>query len=727
MAHTRAAVALLLTIVALAAPAAAEAQQGAAWQFGGSTDRSGRGPGPSAPPFTGLYRQADAGAVVTAPVITASSDPAATTVAYGTSDGHVRMRRLLDGTAVGPAAGVSVDDGDPDTGVLGPAALTVEGSTVLALHNDDGQIEIARISTVTGALIDDVPVPGTSGLAARSAPALARRTTLWPHVPPFFEALYFVAADRLFRVPAGAYPEELRFDVARSESTAVAGLNPLASPTVLPAIVGKASSPGRQDCPCFPVRIAVAKAGGLSILEGGTLEGQTPADVSFEPDGMAGTPTATRLQAVGAVSPALLVPVSEGSATTVVAVDPWASPIAVLDESVPLPGTPGPAIASSLPDPGGVIAVGTTANLYLLDAQLDETARLSATPLAEDRAFGTVAPAVTRDRTYAMRADGTPLILDANARPLDPSQFAPPDDMTAPGAEGAFGQPALEDGVVFFGGPRGVAAFRDLDVEPPSGFAWVKDVVAGPDGTHARISGEVTLEAVVRDRMPTRATFRVLPYAGGDPVAILTATARPGGGPWEADTLPRQARLMTRWQTRSVPDGIYRLSTVAEDAAGHTTTLDGPWPFTVANAVVAPSKAGRCANLRTGRNGDDRLLGTELGDRLVGLGGNDRLSGGTGADCLDGGPGRDRLEGGADDDRLAGGSGRDRLLGGAGDDRIRVGSGANRVAGGPGRDTIIADNGRRDALVCGAGRRDRVVADRLDRVARSCERVTRRR
>jgi hypothetical protein len=42
-----------------------------------------------------------------------------------------------------------------------------------------------------------------------------------------------------------------------------------------------------------------------------------------------------------------------------------------------------------------------------------------------------------------------------------------------------------------------------------------------------------------------------------------------------------------------------------------------------------------------------------------------------------------------------------------------------------GNDVLSVRDARRDRVVCGAGR-DRVVADRLDVVARDCERVTRR-
>ena len=64
------------------------------------------------------------------------------------------------------------------------------------------------------------------------------------------------------------------------------------------------------------------------------------------------------------------------------------------------------------------------------------------------------------------------------------------------------------------------------------------------------------------------------------------------------------------------------------------------------------------------------------------------------------------------------------LKGNSGKDRISGGSGADRISGGSGSDRIAARDGRRDRVGCGSGR-DRVVADRKDRVARTCERVRR--
>lgn len=109
----------------------------------------------------------------------------------------------------------------------------------------------------------------------------------------------------------------------------------------------------------------------------------------------------------------------------------------------------------------------------------------------------------------------------------------------------------------------------------------------------------------------------------------------------------------------------------------------------------------------TGTSGPDVINGTARNDKLSGGGGNDRISGGAGNDRLFGGTGIDRLNGGAGSDSLNGGTGRDTLLGGTGND------------------TISARDGTRDIINCGSGR-DSVTADKVDRVARDCERVLRK-
>jgi WD40 repeat protein len=104
-------------------------------------------------------------------------------------------------------------------------------------------------------------------------------------------------------------------------------------------------------------------------------------------------------------------------------------------------------------------------------------------------------------------------------------------------------------------------------------------------------------------------------------------------------------------------------------------------------------------------------------DIVYGLGGPDTITGDLGADSLWGGGGRDTLVGGWGDDMVFGGDAGDRIL--------TTGRGHDRIFGGSGDDLIESGSGFRDFIVCGPGR-DTVRADRFDRIARDCERVSRR-
>ena len=122
--------------------------------------------------------------------------------------------------------------------------------------------------------------------------------------------------------------------------------------------------------------------------------------------------------------------------------------------------------------------------------------------------------------------------------------------------------------------------------------------------------------------------------------------------------------------------------------------------------------------------GNDRLHGVSGTDRISGSRGRDRINGGSGADVVSAGSSGDRVFGDQGSDRINGNSGNDSIRGNSGDDRITGSTGADRLAGDSGNDRINSRDGRRDRVSCGRGR-DRVIADRFDRVARSCEQVSR--
>lgn len=201
----------------------------------------------------------------------------------------------------------------------------------------------------------------------------------------------------------------------------------------------------------------------------------------------------------------------------------------------------------------------------------------------------------------------------------------------------------------------------------------------------------------------------------------------------------------------SLSGGADRDTVVGEDGDDRLFGGDGPDNVNggVGNDRV---RGGSGANTLDGGDGDDgvrggsqsdRILGSAGIDTLFGVGGHDRLQGGDDADKAYGGAGRDRLLGEAAADRLRGGNGadrleggdhkdslfgdngNDRLLGGAAGDRLTGGGSRDRISGGAGNDRIAAVDNKRDRITCGAGK-DRVVADAVDVVSGSCERVRRR-
>lgn len=167
------------------------------------------------------------------------------------------------------------------------------------------------------------------------------------------------------------------------------------------------------------------------------------------------------------------------------------------------------------------------------------------------------------------------------------------------------------------------------------------------------------------------------------------------------DFLQSSSPTHVRFSVRAVSAGTQQISASitaaesdanpADNSAALTITIPSP-PVPVAPTPPTAPKAVRATQHA------DRLVGTRGPDTLRGLGGGDTILGLAGNDVLDGGPGNDTI---------VGGPGRDILI------------------GGPGNDVLSARDGQRDRIRCGTGQ-DRVIADRLDVVARDCEIVRRR-
>jgi Ca2+-binding RTX toxin-like protein len=142
----------------------------------------------------------------------------------------------------------------------------------------------------------------------------------------------------------------------------------------------------------------------------------------------------------------------------------------------------------------------------------------------------------------------------------------------------------------------------------------------------------------------------------------------------------------------------------ARDGTRDTIDCGGERDLVLVDAVdavrdcddVASPQIHRCKTI--GTMSSDELTGSSVTNWVCALAGNDEIHTFGGNDAVDAGSGNDTLDGG---------KGRDLLL------------------GGDGYDTIFARDGARDRIRCGP-QFDVVMADRLDLVARSCERVVRR-
>lgn len=91
-----------------------------------------------------------------------------------------------------------------------------------------------------------------------------------------------------------------------------------------------------------------------------------------------------------------------------------------------------------------------------------------------------------------------------------------------------------------------------------------------------------------------------------------------------------------------------------------------------------------------GRDGDDKITGTELDDTIDGRFGDDNLKGGTGNDTLTGRAGNDTLDGGAGGDKMLGGAGNDAYVVDSKSDRVyeTIGTAASDTRDAGGLDSI---------------------------------------
>ena len=128
------------------------------------------------------------------------------------------------------------------------------------------------------------------------------------------------------------------------------------------------------------------------------------------------------------------------------------------------------------------------------------------------------------------------------------------------------------------------------------------------------------------------------------------------------------------------------------------------------------------------------IEGTTANDVFTGSAGRDNFSGDSGDDEIHGAGGPDELYGGGGDDRMFGDAGNDKLQGASGADTVDGGRGLDQIYGDNAScsvfcsfdaDTLLAQDGEKDAVDCGGGA-DTAHVDQLD-VVSDCASVDRKR
>lgn len=706
-----------MTLAAAAVPAAAAAH----WPtLGGDAGRSGNETvGDGGVPVHALYSKTDANVVT--PVVTSAGAVATQRLAYGTANGHVHLRRLESGAAVGPAAGVDVDGGATDPDAFGPGVGFAETSRpgalgqLLVVHNDNdesatGDISIAQVDESSGALVKQVPVAGTAGFTIRSSAVVTTDA----------RALFFVAEngddERLFRVPlANATGRNASFGTPTS--TADVDADPQASPTVV-WLRDAAGNPRRY--------VAVGATNRLRTFSTADL---SPGPASADLGDSVRTPSVpvqrdgTTPRAGGAVrtAPAIYAAARVGGSTVVhrLVQNGNAQSLATAASSPALGGAPAPALATSVeaapsgPTAGRVV-VTTGQNLYVLDgASLAQAGAFASGAQAPGTTgFGQTTAAVSDQNAYVTTDDGRQLVLKlADGQPVASEEFTEnPVNGGARPASSAFGQPSVSRSFVQFGGPRGLFVYVNRCGNPVFGSQGADRIIGTVAGAYVEaLGGNDRVSAAGSDDC-------VFGGAGNDALSGNSGDDRVSAHSGD-----------DRVYGRSGDDGV-------SGNAGNDRIAGGPGDDVVYGREDDDRAGGNAgADTIRGGTGDDRVVGGSDADAMSGNSGDDRLSAGAGNDRVFGRSGRDgvsgnsgddRVSAGGDDDRVFGRGGADAVSGNSGDDRISGGPGIDRIYGRSGNDRIDSRDGDRDVVHCGYGR-DYVRADREDVLTR-CERRSRR-
>ena len=446
--------------------------RGQPWSsFGGDPGRSGHQPTDST--LAGVHslyaRTGPEDQRVVTSVITTSGPPGTEQVVYGTADGRVHLRRLLDGQPLGPPEGIDISD-EPDAFSSTPGGGFAETSTPAALgqvyvaHNDAQGVSVAQIDEATAALVQRVPV--APGYTLRSSALLSL-----PLNGAGERALFFVAIKDKPE-PVEPFPavggqvtgsdDRILFKVTIARAhLREAGIGPVtdtdgisANPDASPTLIYMTANNGTKA-----PYVALGTANGRVLT-------YSVADLAPGPHHSTGGQYDRAMTPAVPVTPSGLPPGAEGSGRTtaphfflastdgqqttvhrVIRPDYHQLRFAVTD-SPKLAGAAAVALATnqlSLPDgsSGGLVYVTTTRNIYALDANtLTVQARLSPTDLPEGFGFGRTTPSVTGNLVVAARDNGQQLILDAHTlQPVPASVFS--QDPGNRDARASFGQPGL--------------------------------------------------------------------------------------------------------------------------------------------------------------------------------------------------------------------------------------------------------------------------------------------
>ena len=123
-----------------------------------------------------------------------------------------------------------------------------------------------------------------------------------------------------------------------------------------------------------------------------------------------------------------------------------------------------------------------------------------------------------------------------------------------------------------------------------------------------------------------------------------------------------------------------------------------------------------------GEQGNDEIIGHDMGCIMEGGDGDDKLTGGKKNDEMHGGEDNDTMDGGGGDDIMRGDNGKDTMNGGEGvddmdggydDDHLTGESADMRVIGGPGNDTVVVDG------VTTIGKPDRLSLTEVENICKT--------